>query len=66
MTMLSFKQIASNYGKKEPCERDCSWIIKFSHCLNFGYRKYGFTIFSIWFQHGSTRCTHQVENLWVE
>ena len=33
MTMLSFKQVKSNYGKKEPCEQGCSWI-------NFGYRKY--------------------------
>ena len=34
MTMPSFKQVESNYGKKESCERGCSWIIKFSHCLN--------------------------------
>ena len=27
MTMLLFKQVESNYG--------CSWITKFSHCLNF-------------------------------
>ena len=24
MTMLSFKQLESNYGKKEPCEQGCS------------------------------------------
>ena len=41
MTMLSFKQVESNYYQREPCERGCSWIIKFSHCLNFGYRQYG-------------------------
>ena len=29
MTMLSFKQVESNFGKKEPCERGCSWIINF-------------------------------------
>ena len=38
MTMLSFKEVQSNYGKKEPYERGCSWITKFSHCLNFRYR----------------------------
>ena len=35
MTMLSFKQVESNYGKKEPCERGYSWVIKFSRCLIF-------------------------------
>ena len=39
--MLSFKQVESNYSKKEPCEQGCSWTIKFSHCFNFGYCKYG-------------------------
>ena len=43
--MSSFKQVESNYGKKEPCKRGCSRIIKFSHCLNFGYCKYGTIIF---------------------
>ena len=38
MTMLSFKEVQSNYDKKEPYERGCSWITKFSHCLNFRYR----------------------------
>ena len=47
MTMLSFKQVESNYGKKDPCEQSCSWIIKFSHCLNFGYSKHGIIIFLI-------------------
>ena len=37
MTMLSFKEVESNYGEKEPCEQVCSWITKFSHCLNFRY-----------------------------
>ena len=41
MTMLSFKQVESNYGKKKPCEGGCSWIIKFFHCLNFWYGKHG-------------------------
>ena len=45
MTMLSFKQVESNYGKTEPCEQGCGWIIKFSHCLNFGYSKYAIIIF---------------------
>ena len=44
--MLSSKQVESNYGKKEPWEQSCSWIIKFSHCLNFGYLKF-VIIFSI-------------------
>ena len=55
MTMPSFKQVESNYGKKESCERGCSWIIKFSHCLNFGYGKHSI-IFSIRTQNGCTRC----------
>ena len=38
MTMLSLRQVESNYGKKEPCERGCSRITKFSHCLNFRFR----------------------------
>ena len=38
--MPSFKQFESNYSKKEPSEGGCSLIIKFSHYLNFGYRKY--------------------------
>ena len=46
--MSSFKQAESNYGKKEPCEQGCSQIIKFSHCLNFGYCKYGIIIFFKW------------------
>ena len=37
MTMLSFKQVESNYGKRESCKQGCSWIVKFFHCLNFGY-----------------------------
>ena len=36
-TILSFKQVESNWGKKEPYKQGCGWIIKFSHCLNFGY-----------------------------
>ena len=59
MTMPSFKQVESNYGKKESCEWVCSWIIKFSHCLNFGYRQYGINIFSVWTQYGYTSCTHK-------
>ena len=62
MTMLSFKQVKSNYGKKEPCEQRCCWIIKFSHCLNLGYRKYGIIIFSIQTQNGCTLCRHKEKN----
>ena len=57
MTMLSFKEVESNYVKKEPYERGCSWIIKFSHCLNFGF------VFLIRTQNGCTRCTHEGKNL---
>ena len=46
MAMLSFKQVKSNYGKKEPCEQGCCLIIKFFQCLNFGYQEYGMIIFS--------------------
>ena len=63
MTMLSFKQVESNYGKKEPCERGCGRIIKFSHCLNFGYCKYGVIIFSIQTQTGCTHCTHKEKKI---
>ena len=38
MTMPSFRQVESKYCKKKPCERGCGWIIKLSHCLDFGYR----------------------------
>ena len=47
MIMPSFKQVESNYGKKEPCEQDCSWIIMFSHWLNFRYPKYSIIVFLI-------------------
>ena len=50
MTMPSFKQVESNYGKKGPCKQGFSWIIKFSHCLNFGYDKHGVIIFLFEFQ----------------
>ena len=63
MTMLSFNQIQSNYSKKLPCERGCSWIIKFSHCLNFGYYKYGIIIFSIRTQNGCACCTNKEKTL---
>ena len=56
--MSSFKQTESNYGKKEPCEQGCSQIIKFSHCLNFGYCKYGIIIFSNGTQNGCIHCMH--------
>ena len=62
MTMLSFKQVEFKHGKIKPCEQGYSWIIKFSHCLNFGYGKYGF-FFSIRTQNGCTRCTHEEKNL---
>ena len=38
--MPSFKQVEFNYSRKEPSEGGCSLIMKFSHYLNFGYRKY--------------------------
>ena len=44
MIMLSFKQVESNYGNREPREWDCGRNIKFFHCLNFGYFKYGIII----------------------
>ena len=62
MTMLSLKQVESNYIKKEPCEQGCSWITKFPHWLNFRYCYYGI-IFSIRTQKGSTCCTHEEKNL---
>ena len=65
MTMPSFKQVESNCSKKEPCERGCSWIIKFCHCLDFGYHKYGI-IFLIRTQSGCTLCMHEEKNLWSE
>ena len=54
MTMLSFKQVKSNCGKRESCERGYCWIIKFPHCLNFGYHRYGIIIFSIQTQNNYT------------
>ena len=45
MTMLSFKQVEFNYGKKAACKRSCNQIIKFSHCFNFAYFKYGIVVF---------------------
>ena len=62
-TMPSFKQVESNCSKKKPCKRGCSWIIKSSHCLNFGYHKYSI-IFSIQTQNGCTGCTHKEKKLW--
>ena len=64
MTMLSLNQVEVKYGKKEPCERGYSWIIRFSHCLNFGYHKYFFFfLFSIRNQNGSTCCAYEENNL---
>ena len=40
ITMLSFKQVESNYGKKEHYKQAISQVIKFSHCLNFRQQKY--------------------------
>ena len=54
-------QLESIYGKKEPCKQGCSWIIKFSYCLNFRYHKY--IIFLIQTQNGSTHCMHEEKNL---
>ena len=55
ITVPSFKQVESNYGKKEPWEWGCSWIIKFFHCLDFGCYNYGIIVFSIQTQNS---CTH--------
>ena len=63
MTMLSFKQVEPNYGINEPCRRGCSWIIRFSHYLNFIYRKYGIIIFSVRTEDGCRRCTHEEKNV---
>ena len=54
-------QLESIYGKKEPCKQGCSWIIKFSYCLNFRYHKY--IIFLIRTQNGCTHCMHEEKNL---
>ena len=62
MTMLSFKQGESNYDKKEACQRGCTWMIKFSHCLNFGYRECGI-VFSVQTQNGCTRCTQEEKSV---
>ena len=56
ITVPSFKQVESNYCKKEPWEWGCSWIIKFFHCLNFGYYKCGIIVFSIRTQNSCTHC----------
>ena len=63
MALLSFKQVESDNGKKDPCERGCSWIMKFSHCFNFGCCKYGIITFSIRTQNGCTCCMHEEKNL---
>ena len=65
MTMPSFKQVESNYSKKEPCKPGCSWIIKFCHCFDFGYYRCGI-IFSIWTQNEFTHCMDEEKNLWSE
>ena len=68
-----FKKNVCHYASKlivttvrEACERGCSWIIKFSHYLDFGYCKDGIIIFSIQIENGCTRCTHEEKNLWSE
>ena len=53
MTVVSFKQVKSDYGKKEPHERGCCWIIKFSYCLNFEF-----------FQFELKKKICEVNNLW--
>ena len=35
MTMLSLKEVETNYGRKELSEQIFSWMIKFSHSVNF-------------------------------
>ena len=63
MTMPSFKQVESNYGKKEPWERACS---TFSHCLNFENWKCGIITFSIRTQNGCTCYKHKEKILQSE
>ena len=63
MTILSFKQVASNYSKKEPCEQGgllsflTVWILD---TINM------FVFFSIQTQNDCTRCTQEEKNLWSE
>ena len=61
MPMPSFEQVESNYSTKELCKQGFSWIIKFSHCLNFGYNKYCIIILSIQTQNGCACCLHEEE-----
>ena len=63
MTMLSFNQVQSNDSKRDPCEQDCSWIIKFSRCLNSRYRKYVIIISSIRTQNGCIRRAQEAKHL---
>ena len=62
MSSLKEFEFESDCGKNEPCEQGYSWIIKFSFCLNFGYRKYGI-IFSIRTQNGCTHCKNEGKNM---
>ena len=41
MTMLSLKEVETNYGRKELSEQISSWMIRFSHSVNLEQRKYG-------------------------
>ena len=59
----AIEQIESNHGKREHWKWGCSWIIKFSHLLNFGYHKY-VIIFSIQTQNGCT-CHMQEGKIWT-
>ena len=57
MTMLLFKQVESNYGKKEPCERGYSWIINFL-LIWILYTVNMVIFFQFEFKFGCTHCTH--------
>ena len=57
----AMKQVESNHSKTEPWKWSCSWIIKFSHCLNFRYRK-------LFFQFKLKMAVHvacKKENIWT-
>ena len=65
MTMSSLKPAESNHSKKEPCKQGCTWIIKLSHWMNFGYGKHG-VIFSIQTPNGCIHCMHtQKSVMWT-
>ena len=64
MTMLSFKQVESNYGKKEPCKQGCVGLLIFS-LFEFWIPLiwyYFFNLIQIWLY----MLQPQKKNLWSE